>query len=103
MRTGEGRAINRHDYTLSEIAHALDRPIVRRVMDLVRLRNIHPAFDGTLEVEADDDHSVRLRWRHGADVATLDVDFAGGGAVLTDGDRSESVAGWAPSLRSNPV
>ena len=103
VRTGEGRAINRHDYTMSEIKHALDRPIVRRVMDLVRLRNIHPAFDGTLEVEADDDHSVRLRWRHGADVATLDVDFAGGGAVLTDGDRSESLAGWAPSLRSNPV
>ncbi len=103
VRTGEGRAINRHDYTTTEIKHALDRPIVRRVMDLVRLRNVHPAFDGTLEVEADDDHSVRLRWRHGADVATLDVDFAGGSTVLTDGDRSESLAGWAPSLRSNPV
>ena len=103
IRTGEGRAINRHDYSMSEIEHALDRPIVRRVMDFVRLRNVHPAFDGTLEVEADDDHSVRLRWRHGADVATLDVDFAGGGAVLTDGDRSESLARWASSLRSNLV
>ena len=39
---------------MSEIKHALDRPIVRRVTDLVRLRNIHPAFDGTLEVGADD-------------------------------------------------
>ncbi len=50
-QTGEGRAINRHDYTLAEIDEALDRPVVQRQLDLIRLRNSHPAFDGTLEVK----------------------------------------------------
>ena len=43
-RTGEGRAINRHDYTRAEIDAALERPVVRRILDLVRLRATHPAF-----------------------------------------------------------
>ena len=47
-RTGEGRAINRHDYTSDEIEAALDRSVVRRLIDLVRLRNTHPAFEGDL-------------------------------------------------------
>ena len=80
-RTGEGRAINRHDYTAAEIQAALDRSVVSRVVDLVRLRNTHPAFDGDLVVEADADHAVRLQWRCGSDVIKLDVDFADGCAA----------------------
>ena len=60
----EGRAVNRHDYTSDEIQVALDRSVVRRVIDLVRLRNTHPAFEGDLLVEAIDGHAVRLRWQH---------------------------------------
>ena len=52
-RTGEGRAINRHDYRLDEIHAALERPVVGRLLDLIRLRNTHPAFDGELFVEGD--------------------------------------------------
>src|SRR5204863_407222 len=37
--TGDGRAINRHDYTTEEISSALQRPVVGRVVELVRLRN----------------------------------------------------------------
>jgi len=96
-RTGEGRAINRHDYASAEIQVALERPVVGRIVDLVRLRNTHPAFDGDLVVEADDDHAVRLRWRHGVDVITLDVDFAEGCAVLTNGNDLEPLARWTTS------
>ena len=35
---GEGRAINRHDYSIGEIEEALRRPVVRRILKLVRLR-----------------------------------------------------------------
>ena len=52
-RTGEGRAINRHDYGADEIESALRRPVVGRLLELIRLRNSHPAFDGTLRVEVD--------------------------------------------------
>lgn len=46
QRSGEGRAINRHDYGIDEIGDALGRPVVRRLVELIRLRNTHPAFDG---------------------------------------------------------
>ena len=35
-RTGEGRAINRHDYTTAEVEAALERPLVRRIIELIR-------------------------------------------------------------------
>ena len=92
--TGEGRAINRHDYTSSEIQGALDRPVVHRLIDLIRLRNDHPAFDGDLTVEADAEHAIRLHWQRGADVLALDVDFAQGCAAISDGGTVEPLARW---------
>ena len=97
-RTGEGRAINRHDYTSEEIEAALDRPVVRRIVDLVRLRNTHPAFDGDLVVDADNDHSIRMRWQGRGYALTLDVDFDLGTAVVTHDDRAEQVSQWVTSL-----
>jgi sucrose phosphorylase len=83
-RTGEGRAINRHDYTLDEIADALERPVVRRLLELIRLRNTHPAFDGELHV--DYHRSVlRLRWNNPGTSCGLDVDVASGRFDVTEG------------------
>jgi sucrose phosphorylase len=77
-RSGEGRAINRHDYTLAEIDAALERPVVRRVLELVRLRATHPAFAGRLSVSADAPSSLRLRWSSDGDACELDADLATG-------------------------
>jgi sucrose phosphorylase len=84
-RSEDGRAINRHDYSMTEIAAAVDRPVVRRLTDLIRLRNHHPAFDGTLEVDAARDGLLELRWRNGDDVCTLRVDLGEGRAVIERG------------------
>lgn len=102
-RTGEGRAINRHDYTATEIQDALDRSVVSRVINLVRLRNTHPAFDGDLVVGADGNHAIQLQWRRGTDVITLDVDFDEGCAALTDGGSVEPLARWATSLHTKAL
>ena len=95
-RTGEGRAINRHDYAVDEIGDALRRPVVRRLMDLVRLRNSHPAFDGGLSVDTDAVGSVCLRWHHGDAHLSLELDLAVGRATVVDGDRGELIAEWHP-------
>ncbi len=76
-RTGVGRAINRHDYSVEEATEALARPVVGRVIDLVRLRNTHPAFGGALEVDADGSR-LRLTWRAGPSRCALEVDLASG-------------------------
>jgi sucrose phosphorylase len=77
-RTGVGRDINRHHYTREEIEADLRRPVVRRLLELIRLRNTHPAFDGTLEVEHPARGSLRLAWRDGEAAAVLDVDVTTG-------------------------
>jgi sucrose 6(F)-phosphate phosphorylase len=81
-RSGDGRAVNRHDYTAAEIAAALERPVVRRCIELVRLRNQHPAFDGRLETIEADGSSLRLGWRNGGSRLSLAVDVRSGGMQI---------------------
>jgi sucrose phosphorylase len=90
-RTGEGRAINRHNYSPEEIGLALSRPEVGRLLDLVRLRNTHPAFDGALEVQTSGRSVLHLRWQHEESSCSLEVDLATGRTAVDDGRRLKPV------------
>ncbi|PTT83941.1 sucrose phosphorylase [Pelomonas sp. HMWF004] len=70
-----GRDINRHFYTGDEIARDCERPVVRRLIELIRLRNSHPAFGGRFSVQPSSDDSLSLRWQQGEDWAALELDF----------------------------
>jgi sucrose phosphorylase len=95
-QTGEGRAINRHDYGTDEIEAELHRPVVRRVVDLIRLRNTHPAFDGELCVDEMDDGAFAMSWQHpDADLA-LEIDVSQGGAAVVEAGRRTEIASWSP-------
>jgi sucrose phosphorylase len=74
-RTGDGREINRHNYTRDEIRAAVATRVVVRLERLIRLRNSHAAFDGAFEVTRPSTGLVRLSRSHGDDVCSLDVDF----------------------------
>lgn len=89
IASGEGRAINRHNYDAAGIDGALARPVVQRLLELVRLRNEHPAFDGELEVESGEGE-LRMTWRHGASEASLIVDLRRGAAKV----RWSADDGW---------
>lgn len=73
---GGHKEINRTNLSLDDVEAGLQRPIVRDQLELLRLRNTSPAFDGTITVEAGADHELRITWRNGADWATLDADLA---------------------------
>ncbi|MFN3304620.1 MAG: sucrose phosphorylase, partial [Roseateles sp.] len=75
-RTQVGRDINRHFYSEEEIARDCERPVVRKLIELIRLRNRHPAFGGSFAVLPGDDHVLSLRWQSGPHWAALRVDFA---------------------------
>ena len=75
-RSGVGRDINRHHYTRAEIDAALDRPVVRQLLELIRLRNRHPAFGGTFELLDGDDSQLSMQWKAGPHWARLDVDLS---------------------------
>jgi sucrose phosphorylase len=75
--TGVGRDINRHYYSSSEVAEALELPAVQQLLALLRFRNHHPAFDGTwtLEPAGDDDAVLTMGWAGNDEVASLTVDL----------------------------
>ena len=49
--TGNGRDINRHRYSLEEAGKALEKPVVKALLDLCRFRNMHPAFQGEVRAQ----------------------------------------------------
>jgi len=73
--TSVGRDINRHYYSESEVTVALDKPVVKQLCDLIRLRNNHAAFHGTFSLPACGDNQLIMRWDNGSDFAELHVDF----------------------------
>jgi len=77
-QTGVGRDINRHCYTTEEIGHALERPVVQSLFELIRFRNQHPAFNGTFSLLETDASELALRWDNGDTWALLKVDLAAG-------------------------
>jgi sucrose phosphorylase len=75
-RSGVGRDINRPYYDEAEIASELQRPVVQQLIQLIRLRNSHPAFAGEFSSEATSPQDLTLRWQAGTQEATLHVNFA---------------------------
>ncbi|MBU5595583.1 sucrose phosphorylase [Amphibacillus sp. MSJ-3] len=73
--TGEGREINRTNFTLAQIEAALDKEVVQRLNKLIRFRNEYPAFNGRFEVLPSDDHQVKLLFEKDDARCTLNVDL----------------------------
>ncbi|MBN1563813.1 MAG: sucrose phosphorylase [Anaerolineae bacterium] len=82
-RTGEGREINRHNFTLEEIDWAAQQDVVKRLKSLIHFRNTHPAFDGTFEVVDTTDDQLVLGWKLDEHRCVLQVDLYTNAAVVT--------------------
>ena len=73
--TGVGRDVNRHHYSSAEVHEALDRPAVRRLVELLRWRSTEPAFDGDFELLDSDDQVFAVRWSSPTSTITATVDL----------------------------
>jgi sucrose phosphorylase len=76
-RTKNGRDINRHYYSVEEVAQEQNRLVVQKLKELMVLRNTHPAFslEGTIHVEANENRLVITRAFGDARI-TLEADLA---------------------------
>ena len=83
-KSGVGRDINRHYYSVEEIERALQRPVVQSLFELIRFRNRHPAFNGSFRMLETLDSGITMRWDNGVNWATLDVDFASGSYSISN-------------------
>jgi sucrose phosphorylase len=87
-RTKVGRDINRHYYTAAEIKTALKRPLVQKQIELIRLRNTHPAFAGEIQVDVPADHNIDITWEHEEHWIKLQADLSVPSASITGTSKS---------------
>ena len=74
-RTAGHKEINRTTLKIIDIETGLERPIVLDQLELIRLRNMSPAFKGELQVIETEPHQLHLSWKHPDATATLQADL----------------------------
>ena len=60
--TGVGRDINRQHFSTADLQAALAKPVVQSLIELIHLRNTHPAFAGVFSAPDCGEHELVLRW-----------------------------------------
>lgn len=95
-RTGSGKAVNRHDFSCEEIETALEKPVVKRLLSLIRFRNGHPSFQGAFSIVESDAHTISLEWRNGGAFCSLEVDFKKHSTRIRHTDRQGGIVEWIP-------
>lgn len=73
--TGGHKEINRTTLTHDDIEQGLKQSIVRDQLEIMKLRNTSPAFDGKLTVSSTDEHCLYLTWKFQECTATLNADL----------------------------
>ncbi|MBN2590655.1 MAG: sucrose phosphorylase [Sedimentisphaerales bacterium] len=76
VRSSVGRDINRHYYKPTEIKDALTRPMVQKQIELIKLRNSHPAFGGEVSIEVPTNHEIDITWTLEKEWIKLHVDLS---------------------------
>jgi len=93
-RAGDGREINRHNYSVEEIERDLQRPVVQRLLKLIRFRNEYDAFDGAFQILDSEESVLELSWERGRSKCQLTVDFKSDKAAIryadNDGNQVEA-------------
>jgi sucrose 6(F)-phosphate phosphorylase len=89
--TGEGREINRHNFTIKEIEEAIEKDAVKRLIKLIRFRNSYPAFNGSFALEETDNNHIVMNWENGEDFCKLEIDLMNYLAVITFREESGSI------------
>lgn len=74
-KTKVGRNINRHYYSLDEIDQEIKRPVVRRLLELMKFRNNNPAFDGDFELLPSEDNILHIKRTFKDNSAEIIADF----------------------------
>ena len=85
-KSGDGREINRHNYSMQEIDQEVQRPVVRSLVKLIQFRNSHPAFDGCFTLNSSSDGEISMTWENSDSFARLKVDLRAPSFEITFND-----------------
>jgi len=93
-KTGEGREINRHNFTLDEIDKAVQKPVVKRLLKLIRFRNEYPAFNGEFTVYESSSKIIRLLWYKDAKFCILKINLITLSTIIEYADCEGSLVNY---------
>lgn len=86
-KTDFPRNISRHNYTVKEIGRKVQKPVVQKLLKLMRMRNEYPAFDGESEVSDLPDHTLEITRNSNGCRAVLRADLEKKTFKITCGDH----------------
>lgn len=75
-RSSVGRDINRHYYKPAEIKDALTQSLVKKQIELIKLRNSHPAFGGEVNIKVPAKNVIEITWELDKQWIKLHVDLS---------------------------
>ncbi|MBW4965926.1 sucrose phosphorylase [Pseudoalteromonas sp. CR1] len=92
-KTNVGRDINRPYLNADKISQSLDKPVVKGLIELIKLRNEHPAFSGEFSAQGEGSMCC-LMWQLGEQSISLSVDFEARTALITqvNGEEETSIS-----------
>jgi sucrose phosphorylase len=96
IKTGERRAINRHNYSEKEIRLALEKPVVQRLLKLIRFRNSYPAFNGRFHIEETSPSTLSMSWVDKTQQCELQVNLDEMNCCITYKDQDGNLIEYLP-------
>ena len=74
---GEGghKEINRTNLSLEAVKAGLEKEVVIQQLDMIKLRNTSPAFQGTVTFHDTSEEYLHITWTNGEEFATLDANL----------------------------
>lgn len=81
--TGDGREINRHNFTIAEIEETIKKTVVQRLIRLIMLRNEHPAFNGTFSFQNSTEQTLIFEWNKGDSFCKAIIDITNNETTIT--------------------
>jgi sucrose phosphorylase len=63
-KSGVGRDINRQHFSAADVVAAVQKPVVKKLIELIQLRNTHPAFGGSFELQKSSTQRLHMRWQN---------------------------------------
>ncbi|MGI6108075.1 MAG: sucrose phosphorylase [Lachnospiraceae bacterium] len=91
VRTLKPRDINRSYYTKDEAEREMRKPVVQKLLRLMKFRNSSPAFDGAFSVSDGDPYTINCSWTGGISEARLHADLRTGEFEITSTDGGAPV------------
>jgi len=88
-RTAGHKEINRTTLKIIDIEAGLKRPVVLDQLELIRLRNVSPAFTGEMKIFETEPHQLHIAWQHPDATASLKADLRNHSFTVCQGDGGD--------------